>query len=103
MPAKAPAKPLTKTALIELLAKDSGLDKNQAKACLEALTAHIHKTIKKGGVVKLDGLGQFKVRASKARMGRNPGTGEAIKIKARKNVKFYVSKTLKDLIAPKKK
>ena len=97
-----PVRPLTKTQLIDQLATDSGLQKKVAKAFLEALTAHVHKTMKKGGIVKLPDLGQFKVRASKARMGRNPQTGEAIKIKARKTVKFYVSKPLKDVIAPKR-
>ena len=96
--ATATVKPLTKNQLLDQLAKDSGLDKKTVKACVDAITAHVHKVVKKGGVVKLQDLGQFKVRQSKARMGRNPQTGEAIKIKARKNVRFYVAKALKDEI-----
>lgn len=93
------ARPLTKTELITRLATEAGLEKKQAKAALEALTTHIQKALKKGDVVKLPDLGQFKVRRSKARMGRNPATGESIKIKARQNVRFQASKSLKDLIA----
>jgi DNA-binding protein HU-beta len=96
------AKTLTKTQLIEALAKRAAVDKKEAKAVLEALTDHVHAIVKKKGIVKLQDLGQFKVRQSKARMGRNPATGEPIKIKAKTVVKFYVGKALKDVVAKKK-
>lgn len=91
-------KALTKNQLIEKLATDAGQDKKQAKAFIEALTAHVQETVKSGGVVKLQDLGQFKVRKSNARMGRNPQTGEPIQIPARTTVKFYVAKALKDSV-----
>ena len=69
-----------------------------ATPVLEALTGVVEKQIKKGGEVPLKGLGKFKVVKRKARMGRNPATGEAIKIKAKKVVKFRVAKAAKDAI-----
>ena len=97
-----PAKPLTKSQLIETLAKKAGTEKKEAKAVLEALTEEIHKTVKKGGELKLADLGKFKMVHRKARMGRNPQTGEPIKIKAKKAVKCYVAKALKDVAGKKK-
>jgi DNA-binding protein HU-beta len=57
--------------------------------------------VKKGGEVPLKGLGKFRVVKRKARMGRNPATGEPIKIAAKTVVKFTVAKSLKDLIKKK--
>ncbi len=91
---------MTKTELVNTLAKEADLEKKQAKAALEALTSIVSKEIKKGGEVPLTGLGKFKVQKRKARMGRNPQTGEKIKIAAKKVVKFTVAKALKDLITP---
>src|SRR3990172_2250935 len=67
---------MTKTQLIEQVAKLSGLEKKQAKASIEGLTKLIENTMKKGGQVPLAGLGKFKVVKRKARMGRNPATGD---------------------------
>ncbi len=92
---------MTKTELIQALAEAATLEKKQAKAFLEALTAVVEKNIKKGGEVPLKGLGKFRVVKRKARMGRNPATGEAIKIPAKTVVKFTVTKSLKDLIKKK--
>ena len=92
---------MTKTELIQALADAAMLEKKQAKAFLEALTAVVEKNIKKGGEVALKGLGKFRVVKRKARMGRNPATGEAIKIPAKTVVKFTVTKSLKDLIKKK--
>lgn len=92
---------MTKTELITMLAAEAQAEKKQAKAFLEALTSLIEKTIKKGGEVPLSGLGKFRVAKRKARMGRNPATGEPIKIAAKTVVKFTVAKNLKDLVKKK--
>ena len=89
---------MTKSQLIEALAKQSGTEKKVAKTVLEGLTALIHGTVKKGGEIKLQELGKFKVVKRKARMGRNPATGEPIQIKAKTVVKFYVAKSLRDIV-----
>jgi DNA-binding protein HU-beta len=92
---------MTRTQLIDALMKETDLDKKNAKAFLLGLTAVVEKTLKKGGDVPLSGLGKFKVQNRKARMGRNPQTGEAIKIPAKKVVKFTVAKNLKDTVLKK--
>ena len=89
---------MTKTELINMLAAEAQTEKKNAKGFLEALTAIIERTIKKGGDVPLSGLGKFRVAKRKARMGRNPATGEPIKIAAKTVVKFSVAKNLKDLV-----
>ena len=89
---------MTKTELISSLATASGSDKKQSKMFLESLTSLVEKTIKKGGEVPMTGLGKFKVVKRKARMGRNPATGEPIKIPAKTVVKFSVAKNLKDMV-----
>jgi nucleoid DNA-binding protein len=88
---------MTKSQLIDTLATKSGSDKKSAKAVLEGLTALVTDTLKKGGEVKLQDLGKFKVVNRKARVGRNPQTGEPIKIPAKKAVKFYLAKSLRDI------
>jgi len=93
---------MTRTELIDALASGADLEKKQAKAAIEALTAIVQREIKKGGEVPLKDLGKFKVQKRKARMGRNPATGEAIKIPAKTVVKFTVAKSLKDLVLKKK-
>jgi DNA-binding protein HU-beta len=87
--------------LIQALSEAATLEKKQAKAFLESLTALVEKNVKKGGEVPLKGLGKFRVVKRKARMGRNPATGEPIKIAAKTVVKFTVAKALKDLIKKK--
>ncbi|MBM3288027.1 MAG: HU family DNA-binding protein [Candidatus Eisenbacteria bacterium] len=89
---------MTKSQLVETLAKEAGLEKKQTKMFLEGLTQVVEKTLKKGGDIPLTGLGKFKVQNRKARMGRNPQTGESIKIPAKKVVKFTVAKNLKDTV-----
>lgn len=91
---------MTKTELVEALLKETTgeMSKKEMKEFLGALTAVVEKTLKKGGDVPLSGLGKFKVQNRKARMGRNPQTGEAIKIPAKKVVKFTVAKALKDQV-----
>ena len=89
---------MTKTQLIEALAKQAGVEKKEAKQVLDGLTSLIHTTMKKGGEVKLQELGKFKVVKRKARMGRNPATGAPIKIAAKTVAKFYVAKSLRDIV-----
>jgi DNA-binding protein HU-beta len=92
---------MTRTELIQNLADASTMERKQAKMFLEGLTVVVEKTIKKGGEVPIKGLGKFKVVKRKARMGRNPATGEPIKIPAKTVVRFTVAKALKDLIKKK--
>lgn len=89
---------MTKTELIQALATEAGMEKKMAKAFLEGLTSVVERGIKRGDDVPLTGLGKFKVAQRKARMGRNPATGETIQIPAKTVVKFTVAKHLKDLI-----
>jgi DNA-binding protein HU-beta len=72
--------------------------KKEAQAAVNCVFANIPKAMKKGAPVTIAGFGTFKVAKRKARNGRNPKTGEAIKIKASKAPKFVASKTLKDFL-----
>ena len=74
------------------------MPKKQASAVLEDMVALITKHLKKGSRVRIPGLGILQVRKRAARMGRNPATGEAIKIKASKKVAFRAAKDLKEAI-----
>ena len=89
---------MTKTELINTLAEETQSERKHAKIFLEGLTTIVERTIKKGGEVPMTGLGKFRVAKRKARMGRNPATGEPIKIPAKTVVKFTVAKNLKDLV-----
>ncbi|MFA5592561.1 MAG: HU family DNA-binding protein [Micavibrio sp.] len=71
------------------------LPKKQSEAVLADLIAHITKHIKRGAKVRVPGFGILMVKKTSARMGRNPATGESIKIPAKKKVAFRVSKDLK--------
>jgi DNA-binding protein HU-beta len=98
---KAPAKPMTKSALITLLAEKNELPKKKVIEVLDSLAATAYKEAKKGFTIP--GIGKLVVMNRKARMGRNPATGEAIKIKAKKVLKFRISKVAKDAVTPPKK
>ena len=89
---------MTRTELIDALAAETNTERKDSKAFLEAMTAIIERVIKEGGEVPLKGLGKFKVQNRKARVGRNPLTGEPVQIPAKTVVKFTVAKALKDLI-----
>jgi DNA-binding protein HU-beta len=90
---------MTKAELIEKMAKDAGITKAAAGAALDSLTAGITKALKKkDGKVTLVGFGTFSKVRRKARKGRNPQTGESIKIKASNVVKFKAGKKLKDAV-----
>ena len=90
------AKALTKSQIIAGLAEKCEITKKQAAAALEALVCMAYKGAAEGFTVP--GLGKLVVVRRKARMGRNPATGEAIKIKASKKVAFRAAKELKDSI-----
>ena len=90
-----PGKPVTTKHLAYALAEEHQLTKKQGVEMLENLVGMITKHLKKGERVKIAGLGILQVRKRGPRMGRNPATGEAIKIKASKKVAFRASKDLK--------
>ncbi len=94
---------MTKSELLGKLADASGITKKQADQALTSLVDIAQKSIKKGDPVKIPGLGILRLRKMKARMGRNPQTGEAIKIPARKKVGFTVAKVFKDSVLGAKK
>ena len=91
---------MTKTQLVRSIAEKHGINKTTATAFLEHLAEMAIKETKKNGVFVLPGLGRLVKANRKARMGRNPQTGEAIKIPAKTVVKFRVAKSAKDTIAP---
>jgi DNA-binding protein HU-beta len=80
------------------LAEGHDLAKKQAEAVLGDLVTLATKHLKKGDKIRLNGLGILQVRKRAARMGRNPATGEAIKIKASKKVAFRAAKELKEAV-----
>lgn len=94
---------MNKTELIEVIAKEAKLSKAAAQAALDATTAAIVKAVTKGDSVSLVGFGSFSSGKRAARVGRNPQTGESIKIAAAKTVKFSAGKTFKDTVNKKKK
>jgi len=73
--------------------------KKEAKAAVDCVFTTITKALKKKDTVTLTGFGTFKVAQRKARKGRNPQTGEEIKIKAKKVPKFVAGKALKDAVS----
>ena len=85
---------MTKAKLISKMAADGEVTKVQATAALNSLLEAITKTLKKGDRFALTGFGTFSVTKRAARKGRNPFTGEAIKIKAKKVAKFKAGKEL---------
>jgi len=90
---------MTKAELIEKMANDAGISKVAASAALNSFTASVTKALKKkDGKLTLVGFGTFSKVRRKARMGRNPQTGESIKIKARNVVKFKPGKKLSDAV-----
>lgn len=90
---------MTKAELVDKMAEDAGISKTAANAALNAFTGTITKALKKkDGKVTLVGFGTFSKVRRKARTGRNPQTGEAIKIKASNTVRFKPGKALKDAV-----
>ena len=90
---------MTKEALLEQMAEDAGISKSAALKALNSFTTNVTMALKKkDGKVTLVGFGTFAKVRRKARTGRNPRTGEVIKIKAKNVVKFTAGKKLKDSI-----
>jgi DNA-binding protein HU-beta len=96
--AKAKTETVTLRHLATALAETHGLKKAQANTMLMDMVTVIAKHLKQGRRIKLNGLGILMVRKRPARMGRNPATGEAIKIKASKKVAFRAAKDLKQAV-----
>jgi len=90
---------MTKAELIEKMASDAGITKVAAGDALDSFFTNVTKSLKKkDGKVTLVGFGTFEKVRRKARKGRNPQTGEAIKIKASNSVKFKPGKKLKEAV-----
>lgn len=89
---------MTKVELVDKMANDAGIAKSAAGAALDSLIDSIKKSLKKGQKVTLVGFGTFAVAKRKARIGRNPRTGETIKIAASKTPKFTAGKSFKQAI-----
>ena len=89
---------MNKSELIDAVAKQADLTKVDAAKAIDAVTSSITKALKKGDTVTLIGFGTFKVSKRAARTGRNPQTGKAINIAARKAPGFSAGKALKDAV-----
>jgi DNA-binding protein HU-beta len=89
---------MTKAELVEKMAKDADVSKAAAGKALDSFLDGVKKSLKKGTKVTLVGFGTFSVSKRSARKGRNPRTGETIKIKASKAPKFTSGKAFKDAI-----
>ena len=96
--ASKPAPTITLKHLAAQIAEDHEIAKKQADAILGDLVGLVAKHLKKGDRIRIGGLGILQVRRRAARMGRNPATGEPIKIKASKKVAFRAAKDLKESI-----
>jgi DNA-binding protein HU-beta len=94
---------MTQTQLIKELAETCQVNNKVAKQLLECYAGIAVRETKKGGMFVLPGIGRLVRVERKARLGRNPATGEKIKIPAKKVVKFRVAKVVKDAIVPPKK
>ena len=94
---------MTQTQLVRSLAEKLEVNNKTARAFLDELAALAISEVKKNGVFVLPGIGRLVRQDRKARTGRNPATGESIKIPAKKVVKFRVAKAAKDAIVPPKK
>jgi DNA-binding protein HU-beta len=89
---------MTQSQVAAHLADKVKISKKEAKSVLEELTGLVVRELKKEGSLRLAGLGIFRKRKTKARMGRNPATGEQIKIPARTRLRFTPAKSLKDAV-----
>ncbi len=94
---------MNKSELIEAIAKEANLSKKDAETAVNAYTDVVTKTLKKGDKITLVGFGSYEVRKRAARKGKNPQTGEVIKIKAAKVPAFKAGKALKDAVNGAKK
>jgi DNA-binding protein HU-beta len=97
------AQRMTQTQLVRTLAEKCEVNNKVARQFLDCLSGVAISEVKKNGVFVMPGLGRLVRVERKARTGRNPATGESIKIPAKKVVKFRVAKAAKDSIVPRKK
>ena len=93
---------MNKTELVDAIAKEANLSKKDAEKAIKAFTDTVSKELKKKGKVQLIGFGTFEVAKRAARTGKNPQTGDAIKIPAATVPKFKPGKALKDAVNKKK-
>lgn len=96
-------KPMTQTQIIAFMAEETGMSKKEVKAFFETFAQLAYKETKKKGKFIIPGIGFLKKVKRKARKGRNPATGETIRIPAKTVAKFTLSKTCKEAIVPPKK
>ncbi len=89
---------MNKTELVAAMADQAGISKKDAEKALAAFTSVVTDELKKGEKVQLVGFGTFEISERKAREGRNPQNGEAMKIAASKAPKFKAGKALKDAV-----
>ena len=89
---------MNKTELVAAMADQAGISKKDAEKALAAFTGVVTEELKKGEKVQLVGFGTFEISERKAREGRNPQNGKAMKIAASKAPKFKAGKALKDAV-----
>lgn len=89
---------MNKAELIAAMAETSGLSKKDCGTALEAFTATVEKELQEDGKVKLVGFGTFEVKSRAARIGRKPGTTEAVEIPAARVPTFKAGKPLRDAV-----
>ncbi len=89
---------MNKQELISKIAKEHGLTKTNAAGAVDTFLSEIARTLKKGEAITFVGFGTFKTAQRKARVGKNPQTGEAIKIPKRRVVRFVAGKALKQAV-----
>jgi nucleoid DNA-binding protein len=90
---------MTKIELVEVLSEKTGMQKKDAEKILETLVVTIQEALKSGLKVNFAGLGTFIVVEKKARIARNPKTGESVQVQAKRAPKFKPGKQLKELLA----
>ena len=93
-----PTKRLTKSSLLQLIAQETETDRKTAAFFLDVVTEIALREVKKNGEFTFPGIGKLVKQKRKARIGRNPKTGESIKIAAKTVVKFRVANAVKDLL-----
>lgn len=89
---------MTKAELIAAVAREAKITKTAAAQAIDSITATITKDLKRGGRITVTGFGTFSVANRKARTGRNPRTGQEIRIPASKTAKFTPGKALKEAV-----
>ena len=89
---------MTKLELIEKMASDASISREAARKVIDSFTHGIKTTLKKGNKVLLVGFGTFSVHKRLPRVGRNPKTGEVIRIKASRSIKFRAGKSFRDAV-----